>query len=148
MVTSTLSISSATYITLATPLVNAFSQLCYGAIISWIKRPKWLFISTSGILLLGGGLQYAFLDPHAQLGGLVASQIVAGLGFGGLMTAIVLAQAATTPEGTRSSACIISNLISLTLFIDVPALSAGYIIIANFSGSIAGAVVGGIWTSK
>lgn len=31
---------------------------------------------------------------------------------------------------------------------DVPVLSAAYIILANFSTSVAGAVAGGMWTSK
>ncbi|KAH6692179.1 major facilitator superfamily domain-containing protein [Plectosphaerella plurivora] len=128
MVTSKLSISNATYVTLAPWLTNAFVQIVYGAIVSWTKRPKWLLVATSGLLLVATGVQYAHRDPHTQLAGLVASQVVAGFGFGGLLTAIVQAQARSSVE-------------------DVPALVAGYIIVSNFGASVASAVVGGIWTT-
>ncbi|CAI6090155.1 unnamed protein product [Clonostachys chloroleuca] len=128
MVTSQLSISSATYVTLALTLTNAFAQLCYGALVSWMQRPKWLFVANMGLLVLGGGLQLAFPDPHSQLAGLVAAQIVSGFGFGGFMSVLVLAQASALPQ-------------------DVPVLSAAYIILANFSTSVAGAVAGGMWTT-
>lgn len=99
MVTSQLSISSATYVTLALTLTNAFAQLCYGALVSWMQRPKWLFVANMGLLVLGGGLQLAFPDPHSQLAGLVAAQIVSGFGFGGFMSVLVLAQASALPQG-------------------------------------------------
>jgi predicted MFS family arabinose efflux permease len=101
-VTSQLSISNATYIVLAIPLVNSFAQLCYGSLISWMQRPKWLFVTASGLLVLGFGLQYAFYDPYSQMTGLVLSQIVAGFGAGGHLNAIVIAQASTSPEGEET----------------------------------------------
>lgn len=99
MVRSKLSISGATYVTLTPWLTNAFAQFIYGAVVSWTKRPKWVIVVTSGLLLVATGLQYAFQNPDTQLAGLVASQVLLGFGYGGVMTALVPAQAKSRTEG-------------------------------------------------
>lgn len=105
IVQSDLSISSASYIGMTMSLVAQFSDLVYGAVVVRFPRVKWFMVVGLALQLLGRGVQYALPDPDPQMGGLIASQVLVGLGTGIEIHYITAMQAVVAVKGqsTKSS---------------------------------------------
>ncbi|KAM0424807.1 hypothetical protein ACHAPT_009863 [Fusarium lateritium] len=129
IVTGDLSISNATYLANTVNIAAPIFQVVLGAIISWTRRAKWLFVFVNAMGALAAGIQYGFYNPKHHLAGLVASQILSGIARGGIMNAIAMGQAAF---GDASIAVI----------------TASFYIFTNVASAVGGAVAGGIWGSE
>ena len=95
-----MSISDASYISLAGGIVTAVCGLGCGAWISWSQRGKWPLITCNCIAVVGCVLQYVFIDPQKYKAVVIFAQVLLGVGWSGNMTALAIAQGITRKEGS------------------------------------------------
>jgi hypothetical protein len=99
MVGSDFSVSNGTYISMILSLLLQLMGVVYGAVVIRFRRIKWILLLGLGLHLVGRGIQYAFPDPETQLGGLIASQILAGIGSGVSIHFLTVMQAVVDVKG-------------------------------------------------
>lgn len=98
-VSSNVSISEASYISLAGGIVSAVFGLVCGAWISWAKRGKWPLVICNCVAVLGNVLQYVYIDPQKHKAAVIVAQVLMGVGWSGNATALAIAQAITSRDG-------------------------------------------------
>lgn len=76
--------------------------LVYGYLMARYKNLKLIYCSGVAICLLAKGLHYHYIDPAIQIAGLVASQLILGLGFGVGVHSITICHAILLPKGQYS----------------------------------------------
>jgi MFS family permease len=105
MVAADLSVKAATNIYILIPFAGSLGQLCAGILVKYIKRYKWIVVSGYGVIVLGMGLSYKYINGHGQMPQLVVSQLILGIGEGIVMTTQFGVQASVSQSGIVKSVC-------------------------------------------
>lgn len=99
MVAAELSVNAATNIYILIPFAGSLGQLGAGILVKYIKRYKWIVVSGYGVIVLGMGLSYKYINGHGQMPQLVVSQLILGIGEGIVMTTQFGVQASVSQAG-------------------------------------------------
>lgn len=129
IVAGNMKISSATYVALTPSILMGVFNVFAGLLATWTKRPKWVFVATNSMSLLGNGILYRYHDPSENLAALIMGQVLVGISAGGMLNGAAMCQAI----GFRK---------------DIPVIIALVMVVSNSAAAFAGAIAGGIWTSK
>jgi hypothetical protein len=99
MIAANLSVNAATNIYILVPFSGSLGQIGAGLVVKYLKRYKWIVVSGYGIIVLGMGLTYKYINGHGQMPQLVVSQIILGIGEGIVMTTQFGVQASISQSG-------------------------------------------------
>ncbi|EED23034.1 siderophore iron transporter, putative [Talaromyces stipitatus ATCC 10500] len=128
MVAANLSVNAATNIYILIPFAGSLGQVGAALLVKYSRRYKWIVVSGYGVIVLGMGLTYKYINGHGQMPQLVVSQLILGIGEGIVMT---------TQFGVQAS---VSQA-------DMAAGTALYTTAIGIGNAIGSAAAGGIWTS-
>lgn len=102
LVAADLSVNAATNIYVLIPFSGSLGQIGAALLVKYTKRYKWIVVSGYGVIVLGMGLSYRYINGHGQMPQLVISQIILGIGEGIVMTTQFGVQAAVSETGRVS----------------------------------------------
>lgn len=99
MIAANLSVNAATNINILIPFAGSLGQIGAALLVKYLKRYKWVVVSGYGVILLGMGLAYKYINGHRQMAQLVVSQLILGIGEGIVMTTQFGVQASISQSG-------------------------------------------------
>jgi hypothetical protein len=99
MVAANLSVNAATNIYVLIPFAGSVGQVGAGLVVKYLKRYKWVVVFGYGMVVLGMGLTYRYVNGHGHMPQLVISQLILGIGQGVVMTTQFGVQASVTQAG-------------------------------------------------
>lgn len=99
LVAANLSANAATNINVLIPFSASLGQVCAGLLVKYINRYKWLVVSGYGLIVLGMGLTYRYIDGHRHMPPLIVAQLILGVGQGIANTTQFGMQAAVSEKG-------------------------------------------------
>ncbi|KAH8698608.1 putative siderophore iron transporter [Talaromyces proteolyticus] len=128
LIAANLSVNAATNIYILIPFAGSLGQLMSGLLVKYLKRYKWVVVSGYGLIVLGMGLTYKYVNGNGQMPQLVVSQLILGIGEGFVMT---------TQFGIQAS-------------IDQSEMAAGTALFTTsvaVGNAVGAAIAGGMWTT-
>ncbi len=111
LVAANLSVNAATNVFVLIPFAGSLGQIGAGLLVKYTKRYKYVVVAGYGVIVLGMGLTYRYIDGHGQMAKLVVSQLILGIGQGMAMTTQFGMQAAVSQNGGYS--CFLSREVLL-----------------------------------
>ena len=147
LVAANLTVNAATNIYILIPFAGSLGQIGAALLVKYTKRYKWIVVSGYGVIVLGMGLSYKYINGHGQMPQLVISQIILGLGQGIAMTTQFGVQAAVSQAGIVPSP---PKLFSYSdyFYADMAAVTALYTTSIGVGNAIGSAVAGAMWAGN
>lgn len=115
LIAANLTVKAATNVFVLIPFAGSLGQIGAGIVVKYIKRYKYVVVAGYGVIVLGMGLTYRYIDGHGQMAKLVVSQLILGIGQGMAMTTQFGMQAAVSQNGTTSPCPTCKALLTLNV---------------------------------